>query len=336
MGNRMDNQIGMIKESVYNTPLTVTRFYPYLDGTQGSLDTRQRQGASIFVNTKRTPRGDRRVLPLAQGQVTIKTELASRQAGVLVEAAFGSSVSTLVSGSTQQQKHLTSITGTVLPSYTIQVAKVRNDGTIDPETYSGCTAVSCEIECPKDGIPTITVVFDARAMTTATGLATASYTAGAFLFDASQGAGGFGGTLTVPTTVIMGSGLTAFANFTDWKLSFEQNADISRWVLGGRNQPTVGMINPVFSANAEYNDTTLRTAYLAGTSSALTITHTTTEALSVAFSQMQLVIPQLFLSADVLPPMSDDTTVVPVAGVPTYNGTDEVFYLMFRTADTVL
>lgn len=336
MANRMDNQVGMALETTYNTPVTVTRFYPYIDGTAGDWDTRQRQGQSVFVSSKRQFRGDRRVLPIGQGTVTIKTELASRQGGILLNAALGIGVSTVVTGATFQGRFLTSITGTVMPSWTIQLGKVRNDGTVDPETYSGCTATSFVIECPEDGILTISVTFDARGFTTGTALATASYTAGAFLFDHSQGAVGLGGTLTVPTTTVLASGLTVFGNLRSWQLTVDQSADLGRWVLGSRNQPTVGMIQPTFTANAEYNDLTLRTAYLAGTSVPVTITHTTTEALTAGFSTFQLAIPQLFLASPVLPPMNDETSVVSITGMATYDGTNEVFYVSTRTADTAL
>jgi hypothetical protein len=336
MANRMDNQVGMKKETVFNTPVTVDRFYPYLSGTEGQFDTRQRQGMSVFVGTKRAFRGDRRVLPIGQGTITLKTELASRQGGVLLESAHGLSVSTLSSGSLYQQRHLTSVTGTVLTSSTIQLGKVRNDGTVDVETYSGCTATEFEIEQPKDGIPTISVTYDARSMTTATGLAVASYTAGAYLFDSSQASAGLGGTLTVPSTTALGTGLTAFGNFTSWKLSVSHNADVERWVLGSRNQPTVGVVEAEFSAEAEYNDTVLRTSYLAGTAVPVTLTYLTTEAVAPSFSGFQLAIPQLFLKSPILPEMNDETSVVAVSGELTYNGTDELFYTVYRTADTAL
>lgn len=336
MANRQDNQIGMKKETVYNTAVTVDRFYPYLSGTDGQWDTRQREGASIFVGTKRVSRGDRRVNPIGQGSVTVKTELASRQGGVLAEAAMGVSTSTVVAGALFQQNFTTSITGTVLPSYTIQLGKVRNDGTVDPETYTGCTAVSWEIECPKDGIPTISVTFDARNMVTAPALAVASYTANAYLFDASQGVGLLGGSYTNPTTAALASGPTAFGNFLSWKLAADQSADTERWVIGGRNQPTVGMIEPMFTGDAEYNDLTLRTAYLAGSSVPVVITHTTAEVVGAGNSAMQLAIPQLFLRSPILPPMEDETSVVGVTGKCTFNGTNDPFTFVLRTADTVL
>lgn len=338
MANRMENQVGLLKETTYGTPVTPSRFYPYLDGTDGQYDTRQRQGQSIFVSSKRGWRGDRRVLPKGIGVITIKTELASRQGGALFELATGVATSTLISGTTYYQKFLTSVPGTVLPSATIQLGKVRNDGTVDPETYAGCTAVSWEIECPEDGILMISVVFDALSMTTATGLASASYTSGAFLYDSSQGSITVGGSVTQPTGTSLATGGTAFNNLQSWKLAVNQQADIGRWVVApnGRNQPTVGTLAPEFTADAEYNDLTLRTAYLAGTGVPVVITHTTTEVLSTGFSQFQLSIPQVFLKSPVLPPMNDETSVVKIAGDVTFDGTNELFYLLFRTADSAL
>jgi hypothetical protein len=335
VANLTDNQVGIKKETTFNVPVTVDRFYPYLDGTEADWDTRQRQGQSVFVGSKRGWRGDRRVLPIGQGTITLKTELASRQGGVLLDLATGVSTVTAITGGSQQV-FTSSVTGTTLSSATIQFGKVRNDGTVDVETYAGCTATSFEIECPEDGILTISVTFDARNFTTATGLATASYTAGAYLFDASQGAGFVGGALVAPTTTTLGTVATAFGNFRSWKLAVDQNADTSRWVVGGRNQPTVGMAPPTFSAVAEYNDLTLRTAYLAGTSLPVAINHTTTEVLGAGNSQLQLVVPQLFLASPVLPPVSTETSTVSITGNCTFNATNELWYLVIRTADTAL
>jgi hypothetical protein len=335
MANIVDNQIGIKRETVYNTPVTVDRFYPFLDGTSGDWNTRQRQGQSVFVGSRRGFRGDRRVIPIGQGVVTLKTELSSRQGGVLLDLCHGVSTTNVITGGSQQV-FTTSVTGTVLPSATIQLGKVRNDGTVDVETYSGCTAVSFEIECPEDNIMTISVTFDVRSFTTATALATASYTAGAYLFDASQGTAFVGGAFAAPTTTVLATAATPFGNFRSWKLTVDQSADLGRWVLGGRNQPTVGMLSPVFSGDAEYNDTALRTLYLGGTGIPVVINHTTTEVLGAGFSQFQMAIPQLFLSAPILPPVGTETSVVSISGDVTFNGTNDLFYTVLRTADTVL
>jgi hypothetical protein len=172
-------------------------------------------------------------------------------------------------------------------------------------------------------------------MTTATAVATFAVTAGAFLFDASNGVGGLGGTLTAPTTIALGTGLTVFGNWRTWKLAWDNTADNGRWVLGSRNQPVVGELKPVFTGSAEYNDLTLRAAYLGMTLSPLTITHTTAEVLSVGFSQLQIVIPGLYWDAGI-PDAAETTVVQDVSGTVKYNGTLAPFYIVMRTADTVV
>lgn len=335
VNNLMDNQWGMATETTYNTPVTVTRFYPWLDDVKSAFDTRRRDPAGIFAASNRTRRTDRSFLPIGQGSVTVKAEVASRQGALLLTAACGVGTLTLVSGATNQVNITGAITGVLLPSYTIQVVKIRNDGTPDAETYSGCTAMSAELECPEDGIMTITVVFDARAFSSAVGVAAFSVTSGAFLFDASQGVGGLGGTLTAPTATALATGLTVFGNWRSYKLAWDNTADNGRWVLGGRNQPTVGELKPVFSGSAEYNDTVLRAAFLAMTISPVTVTHATAEVLSVGFSTFQLCIPAVLWDSG-FPDASETTVVQDVSGTVKYNGTLAPFFLVLRTADTVI
>ncbi|GAB6898169.1 hypothetical protein [Kineosporia succinea] len=114
MANRMEHQVGIKAESSYNTPVTVDRFVPYLDGTEGNWDTRQRQGQGVMVSTRRGFRGDRRVLPIGQGEVVIKAEAGSRQFGLLLEAAAGAGTVTAITGGSLQL-FTPSIPGTVMP-----------------------------------------------------------------------------------------------------------------------------------------------------------------------------------------------------------------------------
>lgn len=335
MVNLMDNQWGMALEGTYNTPVTVTRFYTWLDDVNSNWDIRRRDPAGLFPASNRTRRMDRVFLPIGQGTVVVKTELASRQGALLANAAMGVSTLTAITGGSQIM--LTpGITGTVLPSYTIQVVKVLNNGSQSAETYAGCTAVSAEIEVPDDGIATIMVTFDARSYTTATAIATFAITAGAFLFDASNGAAGLFGTLTAPTTTTLATGLTAYANVKTWKLAWDNTADTARWVLGGRNQPTIGELKPVLTATVEFNDTIVQAAYLGLTAMPFTATHTTAEVLSTGNSQFQCVIPASYLDTGI--PEAVETTATQDIQATVKYGTAGLppFYLIWRTADTVL
>jgi hypothetical protein len=96
------------------------------------------------------------------------------------------------------------------------------------------------------------------------------------------------------------------------------------------------MLSPVFTGDAEYNDVTLRTSFLAGTSLPVVINHTTAEVVGAGNSSFQLAIPQLYLSAPILAPVTTDTSVISVTGDVTYNGVNELFYSVYRTADTAL
>lgn len=74
---------------------------------------------------------------------------------------------TAVTGGSLQLMH-TQVTNLVLPSATIQLAKVLNDGSRRIETFRGCTALKTTIEQAQNAIPTIEVEFDALGFTTAT------------------------------------------------------------------------------------------------------------------------------------------------------------------------
>jgi hypothetical protein len=169
----MDHVFGMKVESTFGTAVTVNRFYPYLD-VKTSWDPRPRQGKGITSGGRRGYLASRRFLPLGQGTLTTKIELESKGAGVILAAAFGTSTLTTITGGAQINfSPLT--TGTLLPSYTIQIVKVDNTGTNFVETYAGCTASKYTIEQGEDDIPTLEVEWDALSYTTATGAASATY-----------------------------------------------------------------------------------------------------------------------------------------------------------------
>ena len=334
-----DSQIGIKKESTYGTPVTVDRFYTMEEGTTYSYEPRRRQSMGLQVGS-RFPLGARSVMRTPQAEVTLKVALQSKHLGLLWEAGLGVIAHTVVSGSTYQQRAHTGITGVVLPSYTIQIGHVRNDGNVDPKTFAGCTAKSLELDFPgedSDDGPTLTIVFDALSMATATGLASASYATSPYLFDASQCAGGMGlgGSVTVPTTTALGSGPTSFADVKSWNLKVEHGVDVGRWVQTAqrRNQPTAGVPKATLTAEIEYNALTVPTAIIAGTLLPFYATYTTSEALSSGFSQFQAVIPQMVLNKD-LPAPSRETVVMSVEADILEDGTNEAVYIVHRTADT--
>ena len=336
MSTLLDDRIGLKVESVYNTPVTVDRFYPMMDGTEGSWDPRPRQGMGLQGGAgRRAMLGSRRFLPIGQGKVTTVIELESKQAGVILGAALGVSSLAAITGGSQIIAHH-GITGTVLPSCTIQLVKVMNTGTEYVETYAGCTPSKITIEQPEDDIPTLEVEWDARSLSTVTAAATATYASAPTLFDHSQGATNLGGAFTAPTSTLLGSVATAFADFVSWKLELEHSIDDGRWVVGARNQPTAGIPKSKFSAKVEFNASTVPAALIAGTKLAFQQTWTTTEAVGPGFAQLQVAVPQLSILGDLPKIKAGETREIDLKCDVTNDGTNRDFYVVYRTSDTVL
>jgi hypothetical protein len=331
----MDHRLGLKAETTYGTPVTVNRFYPYLD-VKSEWDPRPRQGKGITSGGRRGHLASRRFLPNGQGSITTKIELESKNAGVILDAAFGASTVTTITGGAQM--NFTPLTtGTLLGSYTIQVVKVQNEGTDFVETYAGCTASKFTIEQPEDDIPTLEVEWDALSYTTATGAASASYASAPTIFDASQATVGYASTLTVPTTTALATGLTAITSFRSWKLDVDNKIDTGRWNLNAaRTQPAMGMPEYKFSAKVEHNATTIPAAMAAGTQSPWYTTYTTTEAISSGFAQLQVVAPKVAIEKANIEAKIGDLTMINLDATLTNDGTNKDLYVAYRTTDTAL
>jgi hypothetical protein len=336
MATLLDDRWAMKRETVYNTPVTVDRFYPMLDGTEGMWDPRPRQGQGMQGGTGRHgPLGSRRFLPIGQGKLKTLAELESKAAGVLLDGALGVSSVNAITGGSQQVFHL-GIAGTVLPSATIQMVKVLNGGSESVETYAGCTAAKIVIEQPEDDIATIEVEWDARSISTIVAAATPTYAVAPVLFDHYQGAVSLGGAFTAPTTTALAAVATSFADFVSWKLEIDQTIDDSRWVVGSRNQPVVGTPKIKFSGKVEFNATTLTAGIINGTKFPWQQTWTTAETLGAGFTQLQVAIPQLSLLGDLPKVSPGETRQLDLKADVTWDGTNRDVYVVYRTTDTAL
>lgn len=340
MATALDHFVALKKESVYGTAVTVDRPYPFVDGTDSDWDVRWRMGQGIpgGVAGRRVTLGSRAFLPNGRGKVTTVIELESKGAGVVLDAALGVSTVTAITGGAQIVFH-TQITNLVLPSVTIQIQKVQNDGTAFVETYRGCTASKVTIEQPEDDIPRLTVEWDALGVTTATAAITPSYPTTPTLFDASQVSCFYGGSFTAPTTTAaaaLGTSNTAFRSF---KVEIDQAINDDGWVLNGgvRSQPKAGVPDIKFSGKVEFNAATVPANFIAGTKAGFLGTWSTTEVLGAGVTQMQVAIPQVALTkglASVKP--GEAPTVFDVEGMVTNDGTNRDLYVVYRTTDTAL
>ena len=340
MSTALDDYVALKREVTYGTQLTPDRAYPWVDGTEGDWLPQFRQGAGVMGGSGRTTmRASRWFLASGRGIVTCKAELESRAGGVLFDLAMGVSAVNVITGGTLQVMH-TQVANMVLPSATIQLRKILNDGSARVETFRGCTALKTTIEQPFNAIPTIEVEFDALAYTTATAAISPSYALTSNLYDAMHATVGYGGTLTVPSTSALATGLTAVGNWRSFKLELDQNGNEDGWVLAGgvRSQPKVGAPSIKLTGEVEFNDNVLPDAYVAGTRNAWYCTWShPTEVVGAVPAALQLTIPSLALTKGIpqVKPGEAPRTY-PVEGEVKYDGTNRDLYLAYRTQDTAL
>ena len=337
MAALQDASVGTAVESTYGTPVTVTRWYEFVDESFDYEKT-VKQGAGIRVGSK-VARSGRRVVTQTQAKGDLSVELTSKGLGTLLQTCFGAGVSTLVSGSTYQQ-NFTLGTGATPPSMTVQKGLVRADGTVDPYTYNGGVVDSFEIDCPHGDIAKLKAAFIFRDMLTATAYAAPSYVTGGSLFHFAQGTITVGGTVTAPTTTALATGGTAVANVRDFNVKVDNKLTADRFTYNAAGKmlsPTYGLRDIGGKLTIEYTDRTLTDAYIADTPLALTLTFTTTEALSTGFSQLQITLPEIKLNGEV--PKANGTDLITLSvdfDVLDNLTATQPIWVSLRTADTAL
>ncbi len=338
-----DHQLGVKAESVFGTPVTVDRFLAIMATSEHDFDPTAIQGEGMQVGAPGgVNRADRRFAGVGFGTLKLQLEGLSKGLGLLISHATGTATSTLVSGTTYQQVFTPTLTGVLLPSSTMQVGIVDNTGAAaNPFTYAGCTVGSFELELGEGPTSKVMWTFNvnARSLATATALASASYAASPSIYSsASTCSFKPGGTLTVPTTTTLASS-TGTANLTlkAFTLNSNSNIDEGRWIPGGRNQPTVGKRAHTLKLTYEYNDNTFRDLLISQASTSLLIDLQTAETLSTGVATLQVAIPAGKVNSGTIPkPTNGETVTCESEFQILYDGTNQPFYLVQRTADSAL
>jgi len=292
MANTQDCSVGIGVESTYATTVTPTRWYEFTD-EDFQYKPMRKQGKGMRV-PGRLARSGRRVTTGLGADGSLELECVSKGMGLLLQAALGNGVSTLVSGTTYQQNFTL---GDVLNSLTVQKAVVREDGTVDPYTFGGMVVSDWEISATQDEIVTMKVGFDGSgAYSTATAYTSPSYPTTPSLFTFTQGAL-YSGTFTAPTTTALASAATQLLNVTEFSLQGDNKLTGGQRAFGSAGKratkPRPGDRSDGLKGKIKtiYTDVVARDAARDDTDLALVLTFTSTEALSTGFAQMQIAIP---------------------------------------------
>lgn len=276
MTTQLDCSVGLKKETTYGAAVTVDRFPEFIDESLVWNPTFV-QGAGMRVGS-RVARSARRVLAKQSAGGDINVELVSKGLGILLEALFGTGVSTAVPGQTGVYQQLyTPTTTDPLNSYTIQKGiPTLGGGAATPMTFLGAVCTSGEFSASNADIVKLKTSWDAKEVKTDIAYAAPSYVVGGELFHFAEGAITIGGSQTPPTATALATGGTSVATIEDFTVSFDNKIDDGGFTLGGggkrRRKPVVGLADAKGKVTAEYTDTVLRDAYLNQTALALTLT----------------------------------------------------------------
>jgi hypothetical protein len=292
MPNFNDCSVGFIAEDTFNTYKAPDRWVEFTKETL-NWDKSTKQGKGMRVGS-RVARSGRRVTVTGQGKGNLEVEVASKGLGSLLAAAFGgTSTSTLVSTGLYQQVHAL---GDTLPSLTVQKGLPRVDGTLDAYSFLGCTVDSLEIESSSDDILSTKFGLDIAGYSTAQAYVTPSYVADPVdLYHWGQGVAEIGGTVTAASTTALasmtGEITVSVRNFT---CTISNNVNTKRWNYGNSGRKSKQLISGLREIKgkftAEYDQATLRDAFLNDTDVPMLITFTG-PVVGAANAVFQIVIP---------------------------------------------
>ena len=312
IGSGIGSQLGIATETTFNTPVTVTRFYEF---TNESLNYNKNTAVGLGLRAGgQLPRSQRRVVTTSDVTGDINLDLPTSGLGLLLAHAMGS-FPTKAAGS------FTFTLGDVAgKSFTSQVGVPQYGGTVTPKTLGGCKISSWELAVSNAGIATGRFSVDGASFTTATALATASYSSTTNLFHFAQSA------ITVDGSAV--------ANIKDFTLTVDNVIKTDRFNIGSAGiksaQVSNGFRKITGTVTAEFTDTVLLAKFLADTSAALSLSFTSgSDALSITVSSVKF---------DGEAPQVAGPEVIDVNfSFEAYdNGTDAPLTIVYTTADAAL
>jgi hypothetical protein len=190
------SQLGVIKETTYNTPLAVTRFFEFnKESIAGKYD--RIESAGLRAGT-RVQRSDRWVANPKGASGSVELEVQSRGFGFWLDQMLGTVASGTVTDA--NYTHTGSFASLNGKSFTAQVGRADLTQTVNPFTYGGGKVMTWELSNSVDGLLIANLDLDFASETT-TGstpytLQTASYPSTSQLMSYIKGSFKVGGTET--------------------------------------------------------------------------------------------------------------------------------------------
>lgn len=302
MTTQFDCSIGLKKETTYGTAVTVDKFYEFTEEDLAWQPNFVDGGAMRYGS--RIAAADRHVLVKDACGGSFTVEAMTKGLGALFEAALGVGTSTIIGAGPAYQQLFTPTTQ-AMPSYTIQKGiPPIGGGAVNAHTFSGMVCTGFEFSVDNSGVPTFKFNWAGKGISTAIGYAAASYPASNGLLTFVNGSITVGGSPTLPTATALASGGTAVANVRSASFTWENNLDSEGYNFGNAGQrgraPVIGLRAGSGSLVVDYNDNTMRDAYLNQTNLAIVLTFQGTVAITGSnYPTIQITLPCVRLDGEI-------------------------------------
>lgn len=342
MSNVLDSSIGVKKETVFGTPVTVDRFPEFISESL-SFKNSYAQSAGKRVGS-RMARATGRVLEKVAAGGQIQLEAVTKGLGLWLDAALGTSTSTVTADATVYlQVHTPTLTGPAA-SYTLQKGLPPvGGGAVQAYTFPGSVCESLEIDF-SSAIVKLAMDWISREVVTVPAYAAPSYVVGAEPLTFVGGEVYIGATVTKPTaTTLATTADSPVAFINGGKVTLKNNLDGGNYPLGsaGKQGRTSehGMLDVSGSLDVELQGTTMRDALLNQTrlSLLLTFKHPTTIGTS-SKPTLQVYIPTIVFN-DSLPEATDGKPIVTTmnfVGLDALGAATSPIYVCYQTLDTAI
>jgi hypothetical protein len=336
------SQLGWAVETTAGTAVTVSKFQPHIsEGVQ--FEVNRAQGEGLYGSTNGVALLSRHVLTTKSVSGDFEVELTDKSLGTLWRAALGSTTtpSTLTTGVYQSvfqpgdQKSAGS-------SLTLQVGRPQTDGTVKPFTWNGVKISGFEFG--GNVIDPVTVKFDIDGwtQTTATALATASYSTTQEQFTGAQLTVAIGGTASTTGSVVSISGSTALTGVTSATIKGENPLATDRYYANASGIKAEQLVNGLRTYEVELevdfiSQATLYDLYVANTTTALKLTYATATSLTGSNNPtLEVIIPAAKITKAEVNAEGPDVLAQKVTFTALYDGTNAPFQIRTVNTDAAL
>lgn len=336
------SQLGAGVETTAGTAVTVATFQPHVSAT-GKLDINRAQGEGLYGSTNGVALASRHVTTTRTVTGDFEVELTDIGLGKFWRWALGSTTTPAVlSGSAYEAVFKPGDQLSAGSSMTLQVGRPQTDGTVKPFTWNGAKCTGFEFGGNVTDPLNAKFSFDAWNETTATALATASYSTTQQQFTGAQLSVSIGGSASTSggkTTVSGGSALSGVLGAT---VKGENPLNTDRFYAGSSGVKSEQQVNGYrkFTVDLDMHfvsQSAIYDLYTANTTTELVLTWAMPTAITGSYyPSLEVVIPAAKITSADVDLDGADFTSQKVTFEALYDGTNNPFQIRTISTDTSL